>query len=274
MKRHRLFKIWVMFLSLIFLSGCDFLFENFKDVQARKALRDLMAIQDDFYRENNRYAQSLVEISKYNLNYHSGIVYLEIEKASKEGYRAVALPAESSTARVFAYDSAKGGFYEMDEEEVSVYVLGALNYIRSQQAEKNYVDYMSILIIVALIWFGFVFYRRNRVAGAGWVFIPYYLNLAPLGLAVTILNHMHQEIVFSNLLQGSIIAAGMVSLISLVIHLMSFSKIPSGENKANLNTFVFCGISIALCSATILTYTFATYYGTVAKSPVFFIPGQ
>lgn len=52
-------------------------------MQARQALLDLMKIQEKFYQENKRYATRFGEIEKYNLKYHSGIVYLEIESAGK-----------------------------------------------------------------------------------------------------------------------------------------------------------------------------------------------
>ena len=122
---------------LLFLTSCGQIFEVDADVQARQALLDLMAIQDKFYQENQRYANGHAEIEKYNLKYHSGIVYLEIETAGKDGYRAVSLPAESTTARVFAHDSEQGGFYEMEEDEVSRYVLGALKYIRDEKHKKR-----------------------------------------------------------------------------------------------------------------------------------------
>ena len=105
---------------LLLLTSCSNVFELDSDVQARQALFDLMNIQDQFYQENNRYAGKLLEIEKYNFKYHTGIVYMEIERADKDGYRAISLPAESTTARVFAFDTNEGGFYEMQDEEVSL----------------------------------------------------------------------------------------------------------------------------------------------------------
>jgi hypothetical protein len=122
--------LWLIIIALC-VGGCTRIFENHQDVQAQQALQDLMAIQDQFHKENTRYAKNLVEIDKYNLKYHKGIVYLEIEKAGKGHYRAISLPAESTTARVFAYDTSRGGYYEMDEEEVAQYVLGALRSVFS-----------------------------------------------------------------------------------------------------------------------------------------------
>ena len=50
---------------LLFLTSCDQIFEVDADVQARQALLDLMAIQDKFYQENQRYATGHAEIEKY-----------------------------------------------------------------------------------------------------------------------------------------------------------------------------------------------------------------
>ena len=117
--------LWLIIIAFC-ASGCTRIFENSHDAQARKALQDLMAIQDQFHKENKRYAKNLLEIEKYNLKYHNGIVYLEIESAGKNKYRAISLPAESTTARVFAYDTSRGGYYEMDDEEVGKVCPGCL----------------------------------------------------------------------------------------------------------------------------------------------------
>jgi len=108
--------LWLIIIAFC-ATGCTRIFENDYDAQARRALLDLMAIQDQFHKENKRYAKNLLEIAKYNLEYHNGIVYLEIESAGKDKYRAIALPAESTTARVFAYDTRRGGYYEMDDDD-------------------------------------------------------------------------------------------------------------------------------------------------------------
>ena len=134
-------------LSAVFLTGCTDLFEHTSDVQARRALKDLIAIQEAFHEENKRYAKNLIELEKYNLTYHAGIVYLEIESAGENGYRAISLPAESTTARAFAFDSKKGGYYEMDDIEVSQYVLGALNFIRAQQRDAWLIDLSSYFLL-------------------------------------------------------------------------------------------------------------------------------
>ena len=144
---------------LVFLNSCGQIFEVDADVQARQALLDLMKIQEKFYQENKRYATRFGEIEKYNLKYHSGIVYLEIESAGKDTYRAISLPAESTTARVFSYDSNQGGFYEMEGEEVSKYVLGALRHIRVQKQEKDLIELTGWMMIAGMCFLGLRFFR-------------------------------------------------------------------------------------------------------------------
>ena len=130
---NKLFRLFFILFFLFFLTSCSNIFELNSDVLARQALFDLMKIQEKFYQENKRFAGKLDEIKKYHFKYDTGIVYMEIETADKDGYRAISLPAESTTARVFAFDTKQGGFYEMQDDEVARYVLGALRQIREEK---------------------------------------------------------------------------------------------------------------------------------------------
>ena len=130
-------KILFLFMSMFYLISCTTVFENNYDVMARQALFNLMKSQEIYRAKHDKYANELAKLSSYDLKYHTGIVYLEIHAASKNEYRAISLPAESTTARVFIYDTSKGGYYEADEVEVSKYVLGALNFIRSEKENQK-----------------------------------------------------------------------------------------------------------------------------------------
>ncbi len=99
--------LWLIIIALC-ASGCTRIFENDHDAQARQALQDLMVIQDQFHKENNRYAKNLTEIQKYNLKYHNGIVYLEIESAGKNKYRAISLPRNPSQRACLPTTPARG----------------------------------------------------------------------------------------------------------------------------------------------------------------------
>lgn len=249
---------WLVIIALC-ASGCTRIFENDHDAQARQALQDLMVIQDQFHKENKRYAKNLTEIQKYNLKYHNGIVYLEIESATKDKYRAISLPAESTTARVFAYDTSRGGYYEMDEEEVAQYVLGALNHIRKEQREKAVFDYLSAGMLICLFWFGMRMFMKYKELRTGWVWWPYFLCLAPLSLAVGGLNHMDRDIFLSTELLILMGTGFGVSVLCFILAGFGITKIPSKGEHHILQGIAVCTILISLFSGVILTNSYLTY---------------
>jgi hypothetical protein len=250
--------LWLIIIALC-ASGCTRIFENDQDAQARQALQDLMAIQEQFHKENKRYAKNLTEIQKYNLKYHSGIVYLEIESAGKNKYRAISLPAESITARVFAYDTAKGGYYEMGEEEVAQYVLGALNHIRKEQREKATFDYLSAGMLICLFWFGMRMLTRYKESRTGWVWWPYFLCLAPLALALATLNHMGINTSLSTEL-AILMSTGLgVSVLCLILASIGITKIPAKGEHHILQGIAICTIIISLFSGAILINSYFAY---------------
>ncbi len=250
--------LWLIIIALC-ASGCTRIFENDQDAQARQALQDLIAIQDQFHKENNRYAKNLMEIQKYNLKYHSGIVYLEIESAGKNKYRAISLPAESITARVFAYDTAKGGYYEMGEEEVAQYVLGALNHIRKEQREKAVFDYLSVGMLICLFWFGLRTLTRYKESRTGWVWWPYFLCLSPLALALATLNHMGIDTSLSTEL-AIVMSTGLgMSVLCLILAGVGITKIPAKGEHHILQGIAICTILISLSSGAILVNSYFTF---------------
>ena len=247
--------LWLIIIALC-ASGCTRIFENDQDAQARKALQDLMVIQDQFHKANKRYAKNLTEIQKYNLKYHNGIVYLEIESAGKDKYRAISLPAESTTARVFAYDTSQGGYYEMNEEEVAQYVLGALNHIRKEQRDKAVADYLSAGMLVCLFWFGMRMLIRYKEPRTGWVWWPYFLCLAPLALAMATLNHMDIDIALSTELD-IVMSTGLgVSALCLLLAGIGLTKIPAKGEYHILQGIAVCTILITLFSGAVVTNSY------------------
>ena len=250
--------LWLIIIALS-ASGCTRIFETDQDVQTRKALRDLMAIQEQFHKENSRYAKNLLEIDKYPLKYHTGIVYLEIQKAGKDHWRAIALAAESTSARVFAYDTKQGGYYEMDEEEVAQYVLGALNHIRKQQSEQATVDYFSGAMLIGLLGVGLRMFKRYREPKAGWVWGSYFLSLLPLALTVAALNHMNKDIFLSTELLTLMGGAFAVSLLCLVMAGLGLAKIPERGEHHILKGIAVCALFISLFNSVILAQSYYTY---------------
>lgn len=243
------------------LSGCSRLYENAGDIQARQALEDLIGIQEEYHKKNNKFARNLIEIQEagHKLEYHTGIVYLEIESANDNAWRAVALPAESTTARVFAFDTNKGGYYEMDDEEVSSYVLGSLNFIREQREDMQDRDTIGFVLLTIMTVFGIRTWRRNRVAGSGWLGWPFTISLFPLLLASITLNHMDTEIALSKTLQMLLIASLLVSFACVVVTVKGYGKVENSEQKISLSALAFCTVFMAVINLLVVTHTFLNY---------------
>lgn len=243
------------------LSGCSRLYENAGDIQARQALEDLIEIQEEYHKKNNKFARNLIEIQEagHQLEYHTGIVYLEIESANDNVWRAVALPAESTTARVFAFDTNKGGYYEMDDEEVSSYVLGSLNFIREQRGDMQARDTVGFVLLAVMTVFGTRTWWRNRVAGSGWLGWPFIISLFPLLLASTTLNHMDTEIALSKTLQMLLLASLLVSFACVVATVKGYGKVENGEQKISLSALAFCTVFMAVINLLVVTHTFLNY---------------
>ncbi len=239
---------------LVFLNSCGQIFEVDADVQARQALQDLMKIQEKFYKENKRYATGFAEINKYSLNYHSGIVYLEIESAGKDSYRAISLPAESTTARVFAYDSKQGGFYEMEQDEVSRYVLGALRAIRGEMQKKALNEITGWVLMGVMMFLGLRFFSRYRSKENNLGIWAYILCLPALGWAVTLLGNMESNVVFSSTIAQSTWLGLLISLFSLVLGGQWLNKNKNLHPPAPLISLSICTLVISLLSAGTMLY--------------------
>jgi hypothetical protein len=260
MPKLNISRLFLFLFLLILTTSCSKQFENNLDFQAKKALQDLMKIQESFHAENQRYARNLVEIEKYNLKYHSGLVYLEIESAGKDQYRAISLPAESTTARVFAFDTSKGGFYEMDEIEVSQYVLGALKHIRKEQSDKKISAIFFYLLLAMLFVLAVRLHIRFKEPENRPVFVAFYLGLIPLTWSFSVLNYMSKDIVFTNYLSGVSMAAFAVSVLTLLIDGYWLKRQNIYETSASLFSLLAMTLIIALFSGGVMVHTFTEYY--------------
>ncbi len=261
MKRSLLIRFFICVLALLFLNGCDRLYQNAADIQARKAMLDLIELQKDYHKKNDKYARNLTELQETGgkLEYHTGIVYLEIESANDSAWRAIALPAESITARVFAFDTNKGGYYEMDDEEVSSYVLGALNFIRAKQHESDVRDRIGFVLITIMLVFGLKTWRGNRTPGSGWVGWPFLFSFPPIIFAALTLNHMDSEIALSKTLQGILIVGVLWSVACVVVMLKGFKKMEKSEKMITLSALAICIVLMALINILVTTHTFKNY---------------
>ncbi len=244
----------------VFFSGCGQLFEHDSDVQAKKALQDLMVIQEAFHKENKRYAKNLVEIEKYKLEYHGGIVYLEIQSANEKAYRAISLPAESITARVFAYDTGKGGYYEMEEEEVSEYVLGALNFIRKQQHEQKLITIASSVMLIILIVLGIRIAMRFMREKNRSAFGAFFLSLFPLAWGTQLLSFMNPDVHISSTLKILSGLSILASIIALIWGIVWIFRRASGEEEPTVLGLFGITVVTTTFSLVVLVHTYKQFY--------------
>ena len=255
-------KIFRIFTYLIFLSlftSCTHTFELDSDVQARKALFDLMKIQEKFYLNNNRYASKLFEIEKYGFKYHTGIVYMEIEQADKDGYRAISLPAESTSARVFAFDSKQGGFYEMEDDEVSRYVLGALRQIREDKRKEELSDFTAWIMMVGMVLLGLRFVSRYKQPENNLLLGAYLFCMFPLAWSIAVLGKMDKNIVFSTQITQLTWASLIVALTSLLLGCRWMLSKKKGPLQPSLLSLMACTLLIAFFGGSVMVYTLITY---------------
>ena len=253
-------KIVLLSLSMFYLISCTAIFENNYDVMARQALFDLIKSQETYRAEHDKYANELSQLSSYGLKYHTGIVYIEIQSATKDEYRAISLPAESTTARVFIYDTTKGGYYEADEVEVSKYVLGALNFIRGEK-DKQKTNFLLVSILLgSLVTLGFRFVSRYKGKGNNNALISYFVSLPSLGWAVATLNYVNSEIVFNSKILIPSWTAIVVSLSCIFITLQWLKNRNHLTTPAPVLGLAGCSLFISFISMGSVAYTLLKYY--------------
>jgi len=253
-------RILLLVAFLFSFTACTPVFENNYDVMARQALFDLIKVQEIYRAKNNKYSKKLAQLRNYNLKYHTGIVYLEIQSASKEEYRAISLPAESTTARVFVYDTSKGGFYEAGEVEVSKYVLGALNFIRGEKEKQKINTLFTTILLGSLVILGFRFTssyngKENNIALAS-----YFISLFPLGWAVVALNQLTTDIVFSSKITILSLTAITISLTSIFITSRWLKNRNPLITPAPVLGLAGCTLFTSITSAGTVVYTLYKYY--------------
>ena len=255
----KLSRFFTCAIVLFFLTSCSNIFELDSDVQARQALFDLMEAQDKFYQDNNKYAGKLFEIEKYNFKYHTGIVYMEIEQANRDGYRAISLPAESISARVFAFDSKQGGFYEMDDVEVSRYVLGALRQIREERRKENLSDFTAWIMMGGMVFLGLRFISKYKNAENNSLLGAYLFCLFPLAWSIAVLGKMNKSIVFSSQVSLLTWASLFLVLVSFALGCKWVFRKKEAPPQPSLLSLIGCTMLITMISGGVMVYTLITY---------------
>ncbi len=253
----------ILIATTLFTSGCGNVFEHNSDVQARDALKKLIKAQELFFKDNGSYARHISAIEdakKYDLKYHKGVVYMEVESIYDKGYRAVSLPAESTTARVFAFDTKQGGYYEMDDAEVSRYVLGALKYIRKEQRYKTMTDLSSVILSTVLIVFGVKSYLKKREEKQTGIYLSFFASIFPLAWSLGILNHMDKDTNLSWLVHFGVFGSLAIAIFCLLSCMRGFKLLFQSSNAASvLGLYISMSIT-SILSLGVVGHTLFTYY--------------
>jgi hypothetical protein len=221
-----------------------------------------MKAQENYRIKHDKYANKLVQLSSHGLKYNTGIVYIEIHSASKDEYRAISLPAESSTARVFIYDTSKGGYYEADEVEVSKYVLGALNFIRSEKAKQKTNTLLVSILLGSLVILGFRFVSRYKGEGNNNALIAYFISLAPLGWSIAAINHLSNDVIFSSKILTLSWVAIALALLCVLITVRWLKNRKTLSSPTPILGLAGCSLFISLISLGSMAYTLIKYYPT------------
>ena len=184
---------------------------------------------------------------------------MEIEKANKDGYRAISLPAESTSARVFAFDSNQGGFYEMDDVEVSRYVLGALRQIREERRKENLSDFTAWVMMGGMVFLGLRFISKYKNAENNPLLGAYLFCLFPLAWSITVLGKMNKNIVFSSQVSLLTWASLFLALVSFALGSKWVFRKKGEPPQPSLLSLVACTILITMISSGVMVYTLITY---------------
>jgi len=253
----------ILLTAILFTSGCGNIFEHDSDVQAREALKKLIKAQELFFKDNDSYARHISAIEdakKYDIEYHKGVVYMEVETIYDKGYRAIALPAESITARVFAFDTKQGGFYEMDDAEVSRYVLGALKHIRKEENYKNITDFSSIILSTILIIFGLKSYLKNREEKQTSIYLSFFASIFPLAWSLGILNHMDKDTTLSWLVHFGVFGSLAIAIFCLLSCMRGFKLLFQNPDAVSAMGLYISVTTTATFSLGVIGHTIFTYY--------------
>ena len=255
----KIFRLFTYLIIISLLTSCTHIFELDSDVQARQALFDLMQVQEKFYKDNNKYAGRLFEIEKFGFKYHTGIVYMEIEQADKDGYRAISLPAESTSARVFAFDSKQGGFYEMEDDEVSRYVLGALRQIREEKRKEELSDFTAWIMMGGMVLLGLRFISRYKKPENNLLLGAYIFCLLPLSWSIALLGKLDKNIVFSTQISQLTWASFVVALASFIMGCKWMFSKKKELFQPSLFSLVTCTLLIAFFAGAVMLHTLIKY---------------
>ena len=184
---------------------------------------------------------------------------MEIEREDKDGYRAISLPAESTSARVFAFDSKQGGFYEMEDDEVSRYVLGALRQIREEKRKEELSDFTAWIMMGGMVLLGLRFISRYKKPENNLLLGAYIFCLFPLAWSIAVLGKLDKNIVFSAQISQLTWASLGLALTSFILGCKWILNKKKETPQPSLLSLMACTLLIAFFGGAVMLHTLITY---------------
>jgi len=232
------------------------LFETSADRAARTDLQRLEQAESRYWTEHHAYTGVFSDLGPPTFEATKGI-YLQVETADQTHFRAVAMPRESHTARVFALEAngGKSAVKELEEKEVSTYVLGALQKIRSSQRLKLSLAAFSTAGLLGLLIYGVILHQRG-VAGQWRASAPYFLGLVPLYVTLILSTFVDELTYIGPLVLGMAVAGVIGGVSSILIGIVTLWQSITQKRDFHFLRLALVGILFAVLGIVSPFYTF------------------
>jgi hypothetical protein len=232
------------------------LFETRADRAAQADLRRLADAENRYWTEHQTYVEAFTNLGPTPFEATKGI-YLQVEAADRTHFRAVAMPRESHTARVFALEAKEGQatVNELEGEEVSAYVLGALKKIQSAERLKLSLAAFSTLGLIGLLFYGILIHRRG-VPGQWRASTPYFIGLVPLYVTLILSTFVDENTYVGPLVLGMAVVGAIGSLASIILGTITLWRSFRMEEGFHFRRLALVGVLFAVVGMVSPFYTF------------------
>jgi hypothetical protein len=232
------------------------LFETRGDRAARTDLQRLAEAEGRYWSDHHTYTVAFTDLGPAPFEATEG-VYLQVETANQTRFRAIAMPRESHTARVFALEAEEGKAHvkELDDDEVSTYVLGAMKAIRSTQRLKLSLAAFSTLGLIGLLLYGIALHRKGG-AGQWRASAPYFLGLIPLYVTLILSTFVDEHTYIGPLVLVMALAGAIGGLSGIAIGIITLWQSFTREENFHFRRLALIGILFAVLGIVSPFYTF------------------
>lgn len=232
------------------------LFETRGDRAAQADLRRLAEAENRYWTQHHTYIVAFSDLGPTPFEATEDI-YVQVETADGTHFRAIAMPRESHTARVFALEAKAGRatVKELNDDEVSNYVFGALRKIRSAERLQWFLASFSTLGLIGLLIYGIIIHRKGA-PGQWRASAPYFLGLIPLYVTLILSTFVDENTYAGPLVLGMAVAGVIGSLSSIAIGVTTLWRSIAREVGFQFRRLALVGVLFAVVGIIGPFYTF------------------